>query len=34
MPQDSWVACRQEYDELISILLENRGYVIQEVMTE
>jgi translation initiation factor 3 subunit C len=32
MPQDSWVACRQEYDELISILLENRGYVIQEVM--
>jgi translation initiation factor 3 subunit C len=34
MPQDSWVSCRQEYDELISILLENRGYTIQEVMTE
>jgi len=34
MPQDSWVSCRQEYDELISILLDNRGYVIQEAMTE
>ena len=34
MPQDSWVSCRQEYDDLISLLLANRGYVIQEVMTE
>ena len=34
MPQDSWVSCRQEYDDLISLLHANRGYVIQEVMTE
>jgi translation initiation factor 3 subunit C len=34
MPHDSWVSCRQEYDELITLLHENRGYVIQEVMTE
>lgn len=34
MPQDSWVAGRKEYDELVSILLENRGYVVKDVMTE
>lgn len=34
MPQDSWVACRQEYDQLVSLLLDNRGYVIQEVLSE
>jgi translation initiation factor 3 subunit C len=34
MPQDSWVSCRSEYDQLITILLDNRGYVIKEVMDE
>jgi translation initiation factor 3 subunit C len=34
MPQDSWVACRQEYDQLVSLLLDNRGYVIQDVLSE
>lgn len=34
MPQDSWVSGRQEYDQLVSILLENRGYLVKEIMTE
>lgn len=34
MPQDSWVAGRQEYDQLVSILLENRGYLVKDIMTE
>lgn len=34
MPQDSWIACRQEFDQLVSLLLDNKGYVIQEVLSE
>lgn len=34
MPQDSWVAGRKEYDELISILLEKRGYTVRDIVTE
>lgn len=34
MPQDSWVSGRQEYDQLVSILLENRGYHVKDIMTE
>ena len=34
MPHDSWVSGRQEFDQLVSILLENRGYFVKENFTE
>ena len=34
MPQDSWVSCRQELDALISLLIEQPDYVIQDVVEE
>jgi translation initiation factor 3 subunit C len=34
IPQESWVACRQELDELISLLLTEKDYVVQDVVEE
>ena len=34
MPQDSWVACRAELDELISLLLEQPDYIVQDQVEE
>jgi len=34
MPQDSWVACRQELEELITLLLKEKDYVVQDQVEE
>lgn len=34
MPQDSWVSCRQELDELITLLLAEPDYVVQDNVEE
>lgn len=34
MPHDSWISCRQELDELVSLLLAERDYVVQDVVEE
>lgn len=34
MPQDSWVSCRQELDELITLLLKEKDFVVQDVVEE
>jgi translation initiation factor 3 subunit C len=34
MPHDSWVSCNQELSALISLLLSERDYVVQEVVEE
>ena len=34
MPQDSWVSCRQELDELISLLLAEPDYIVTDLVEE
>jgi translation initiation factor 3 subunit C len=34
MPHDSWVLCNQELSALISLLLRESDYVVQEVVEE
>lgn len=34
MPHDSWVSCRQELDELVSLLLAEKDYVVQDQVEE
>jgi translation initiation factor 3 subunit C len=34
IPHDSWVACLHEYDQLITILLENKDYVVKGEVEE
>lgn len=34
MPTDSWTSCRQELDALLSLLLENPDYIVQDAVEE
>ena len=34
MPQDSWMSCRDELDQLVTLLIENGHYVVQEQVDE
>ncbi|EIW71751.1 hypothetical protein TREMEDRAFT_43048 [Tremella mesenterica DSM 1558] len=34
IPHDSWISCRQEYDDLISLLLKESDYMVAEVVPE
>ena len=34
MPHDSWVSCREELDQLISLLIAKPDYVVQETVEE
>lgn len=34
IPHDSWVLCLHEYDQLISLLLDNKDYIVQDNVEE
>lgn len=34
IPHDSWVSCLHEYDQLVTILLENKDYIVKDNVEE